>query len=79
MIKYKRPNYPKLDLVIAPANRISDIIAETCGQLLGGHDSVDKTVQRILQNYWFPGFFSETAFFIQNCSICQKNKKKAKK
>ena len=79
MIKYKRPNYPTRDLVVAPADRISDIIAESHGSLLGGHDAIEKTAQRILQNYWFPGLFSETAFFIENCSICQRNKKKSEK
>ena len=77
MIKYARTGYPTRELVVAPADRISDIIAEAHGSLLGGHDAVDKTAQRILQNYWFPGLFSETAFFIDNCSVCQKNKKKS--
>ena len=59
MIQFKRPNFPTRDLIVAPADRIADIIAESHGSLLGGHDSVDKTAQRILQHYWFPGVYSE--------------------
>ena len=78
MVKHSRPGYPTRDLVVAPADRISDIIAEAHGSLLGGHDGMDKTTQRILGHYWFPGVHSETEFFIKNCSICQRNKKKEK-
>ena len=78
MIKYPRPGFPTRDLIIAPGERISDIIAESHGTLLGGHDGTDKTVQRILTTYWFPSIYSETDFFIQNCPTCQKLKKKSK-
>ena len=78
MVKHSRPGYPTRDLVVAPAERISDIIAEAHGSLLGGHDATDKTTQRILGHYWFPGVHSETEFFIKNCSTCQRNKKKEK-
>ena len=78
MIKYARSGFPTRDLVIAPGERISNIIAECHGSLLGGHDSVDKTVQRILESYWFPSIHTETAFFIDNCSVCQRIKKKQK-
>ena len=78
MVQFSKPGFPTRELVIAPAERISDIIAQAHGSLLGGHDGVDKTVQRILTNYWFPGVHSETDFFIENCPICQKNKKKEK-
>jgi hypothetical protein len=78
MIKYARQGFPTRDLIVAPAERISNIIAEAHGSLLGGHDSTEKTAQRILTTYWFPGVFSETDFFIENCSICQRNKKKSK-
>ena len=74
MIKYARSGFPTRDLVIAPGERI----AESHGSLLGGHDSVDKTVQRILENFWFPGIHTETSFFIDNCSVCQRLKKKQK-
>ena len=47
MIKHSRPGFPTRNLVVAPAERISDIIAESHGSLLGGHDGTDKTVQRI--------------------------------
>ena len=78
MVKYVQPGYPTRDLVLAPAHRIGDIIAEAHGSLLGGHDGSHKTSQRILTNYWFPGVHSEVHYFVENCSICQKHKKKAK-
>ena len=78
MIKYARAGYPTRDLVIAPGERIANIIAEAHGSLLGGHDSLEKTVQRILTNYWFPGIYPEVQFFIENCPVCQRLKKKSK-
>ena len=78
LVKYNRPGFPSRDLIIAPGERISDIIAESHGSLLGGHDGLDKTVQRILTSYWFPGIWGETQSFIDNCSVCQRIKKKSK-
>ena len=78
MIKYARPGFPTRNLIIAPGERVSNIIAECHGSLLGGHDGVDKTVQRILGSYWFPSIYTETAFFIDNCSVCQRIRKKEK-
>ena len=78
LVKYDRPGFTTRDLIIAPGERISDIIAESHGSLLGGHDGLDKTVQRILTSYWFPGIWGETQSFIDNCSVCQRIKKKSK-
>ena len=38
---------------------------------------VDKTAQRLLKSHWFPGLYSEVNYFIENCPICIKMKKKA--
>ena len=77
MIRHSRLGFPTRDLVVAPAERISDIIAESHGSLLGGHDGNDKTAQRILTQYWFPGVHSQTDFFIENFPSCIRNKKKS--
>ena len=78
MIRYARAGYPTRDLVIAPGERIANIIAEAHGSLLGGHSSNEKTVQQILTNYWIPGIHTEVDFFIENCSVCQRMKKQSK-
>ena len=78
MIKHARPGFLHRNLVVAPAERISDIIAESHGSLLGGHDGTDKTVQHILTQFWFHGVHGETDFFIENCPTCIRNKKKSK-
>ena len=77
LVKHSRPGFATRDLIIAPGERISNIIAECHGSLLGGHDGLDKTVNRILTNYWFPGIYTETQFFIDNCSVCNRLKKKS--
>ena len=62
MIKYKRPNYPTRDLVVAPADRISDIIAESHGSLLGGHDAVEKQHKGFCKIIGSQGFFRNSLF-----------------
>jgi len=78
LVKHNRPGFATRELIIAPGERISNIIAECHGSLLGGHDGLDKTVNRILSTYWFPGIYTETQFFIDNCSVCNRLKKKSK-
>ena len=77
MIRHERAGYPTRELLVAPASKIADLIASSHSSLLGGHDGVDKTAQRLLQSHWFPGLYSEVNYFIDNCPVCIKMKKKA--
>ena len=77
MVRLEREGYPTRDVVIAPADRYSSIIAEAHGSWISGHEGMEKTAQRILRDYWFPGVFNETKFFVDNCPVCQKHAKKS--
>ena len=46
--------------------------------IVGGHMSSQKTSDRILSNFYWPGIMSDVARFCRSCDICQKTTKKGK-
>ena len=43
---------------------------------LAGHLGVNKTRDRILKNFYWPGIFADISRFCRSCDICQKTSKK---
>ena len=79
LIKLERPGRIYKNLICLPAEEIANVIASSHCSLEGGHEKDDKTAERILQVYWFPGLFSEVQKFIDECPICLRNKEKEKR
>jgi len=38
---------------------------------IGGHSGSQKTAERLLQNFWWPGLHSDAIAFVKNCVRCQ--------
>ncbi|CAG2254786.1 unnamed protein product [Mytilus edulis] len=43
-----------------------------------GHQGLNKTVNKITERYYWKGIVSDTKQYVQQCTICQKQNKKAK-
>ena len=40
--------------------------------VMSGHQGINKTSDRLLQNFWFPGITAEIVRFCKSCDICQR-------
>lgn len=60
-------------------NNKSEIISDAHSGLLGGHYSVEKTLQKIRQKYNWPNITIDVKEFIDKCESCQFNKPGTKK
>lgn len=67
-ILYKSLN-DKLLIVILEKEQTS-IISSAHGPPLVGHQAPNKTISRIITNYWWHGIYSDTKKFIQSCDTC---------
>jgi hypothetical protein len=53
----------------------SKSISDMRGDLMTGHKRKDKTKERIMSSYWWPGIDTEIDIHIKSCDKCQKNRK----
>jgi len=56
-----------------PALR-TEILALCHEPPFSGHPGVDKTLQLVLRNFWWPSLGKDVKLFVQACTLCQKNK-----
>ena len=43
------------------------------GHFLGGHLGTEKTRERVLQRFYWPGLMKETENYCSSCPVCQKS------
>ena len=69
--KYDRPGYRTKDLLLAPQEVRHRIVEAAHAQLDAGHGGKDRTTNRVLLMYWWPGLTSEVAKYISACETCR--------
>ena len=65
-------------MLVTPASLRDKIIKDTLGEMMTGHESSNKTMERILASYWWPGMTGQIDCHISVCEKCQKTKIKMK-
>ena len=69
-VLYKLDGIKRL-IVVPPLDRPA-ILQLAHGPELTGHLGQEKTTQRIMQNYWWFGVFSDARKFVESCDTCQR-------
>ena len=59
------------NLVLVPKALIPNVLQQCHSHRMAGHFALAKTLQRVLQNYWWPDVSKDTAEFCKNCNTCQ--------
>ncbi|CAL1672464.1 unnamed protein product [Lasius platythorax] len=60
--------YKEMDLFVVPENMINNIIRLNHDE--NGHVGIEKTMNAILEHYWFPGLKLKIKQYIDNCIKC---------
>jgi hypothetical protein len=67
-ILYRRlwqgPSQEEKDLVVLPANLVTDTISRLHSEPMSGHLGVDKTIDRIVERYYWPGYTKDVEAFV---------------
>ena len=72
----RRTSTRNMPLMWAPSGLRRAIIAAAHTTLEAGHGGVQRTAERILTNYYWPGIHAEVEEFIKKCETCQLAKAK---
>ncbi|XP_041483470.1 uncharacterized protein LOC121430260 [Lytechinus variegatus] len=75
-ILYRENKDPKTDVtdlqVVLPTSLRQQVMKIAHESLLGGHQGIKKTSDRILRNFYWPGIIGDISRFVQSCDICQR-------
>ncbi|XP_072182290.1 uncharacterized protein [Diadema setosum] len=62
--------------VVVPKQYRRELLGMAHDNLMAGHLGVEKTKDRILRNYYWPGLFRDVSEYIRTCEPCQKTSSK---
>ena len=74
--KRTRPGFREKHLLLAPKPHRHMIIQSAHCDISAGHGGIDRTANRVMQHYWWPGLESEVKRFVASCEICQTSRAK---
>ena len=62
--------------MVPTRHRMKNILKETHGTALSGHQGRDATFRKTAEVYFWPGMQSDIIKFVKSCQICQKRERK---
>ena len=75
---YESNNSRALNQVVVPQplrERVMDVAHDS---IMGGHMGLQKTLDKITNNFYWPGIHGDVTRFCRSCDICQKNIQKGR-
>ena len=57
--------------IVVPQNYRKEILNLAHGSAMGGHLGVNKTYQKILTHFYWPGLKKDLVQFCRSCHVCQ--------
>lgn len=60
--------------IITNPTEINNLIKENHNTLLGGHMGINKLIQKIRRNYYWPNMKKSITNYVKNCTQCKQNK-----
>jgi transposase InsO family protein len=61
-------------LIYVPAKLRNEVIQRHHDDATHGHMGIEKTVEHVSRNYYFPNMNRKVRFYIRECDTCQRNK-----
>nr|GEY20226.1 hypothetical protein [Tanacetum cinerariifolium] len=69
MVRYQgRLVLPRTSLVV------THVFNQTHGSMIGGHEGIQKTYQRLSREFYWVGMSQDVAKMVAECDVCQRNK-----
>uniref|UniRef100_A0A1X7T3K8 Integrase catalytic domain-containing protein n=1 Tax=Amphimedon queenslandica TaxID=400682 RepID=A0A1X7T3K8_AMPQE len=74
--KWKDQNGEETEQLVVPERCRNEIMKIAHDTPFAGHLGREKTIQRILQRFYWPGIFRDVAYYCRSCPSCQKSSSK---
>ena len=72
--KFNRTGFREKELLYVPDGLREMIVEAAHVSLEAGHGGEDRTRNRVMQDFWWPGLSSQVAKFVQKCEVCRLSK-----
>lgn len=76
--KIHHPLDPVIKQIVVPKKRRAVIMKLAHESLMAGHMGIQRTLDRIMTNFYWPGIHSEVTRFCRSCDICQRTTPKGR-
>ncbi len=79
--RHKQLNHPQdpvLKQIVVPRERRPMILKVAHETIMAGHMGIQKTLDRILSNFYWPGIHNDVTRYCRSCDICQRTTPKGK-
>jgi len=73
--RLNRHDAPNRTVLVVPTALVDQLIHETHGALLAGHEGIAKSKEHLLQSYFWPNMDKDISRHIQACQRCQARRK----
>ncbi|XP_071964120.1 uncharacterized protein [Antedon mediterranea] len=68
----------KFTQLVVPADYRRQVMRQAHETLLGGHQGVKKTTDKVLTTFWWPGVTADITRYCRSCDICQRTVQKGR-
>ena len=73
-----QPTKPAVKQLVVPKNRRTQVLQLAHEGIMGGHMGIQKTTDKVLTNFYWPGLQGDVSRYCQSCDICQRTLPKGK-
>ena len=67
----RRNKHRTRNVILAPQSMRSKILNAAHSSWVAGHTGVEKTLNRVQSNFWWPGVTADVERFVKDCTRCQ--------
>jgi len=69
---YQSSGRSEVSQLVVPANLRKSVLGLAHESIMSGHEGINKTVDRILARFWWPGLHGDVSRYCRSCDVCQR-------
>jgi len=69
---FQVPGRPDVKQVMVPKELRQIVLGLAHDSLMSGHEGINKTTDRVMSNFWWPGIRDEVTRYCRSCDVCQR-------
>jgi len=69
---FQVPGRPDVKQVMVPKELRQIVLGIAHDSVMSGHEGINKTTDRVMSNFWWPGIRDEVTRYCRSCDVCQR-------
>ena len=71
-LTYQVPNKSDVTQLVVPNELRRSVLKLAHDSIMSGHEGINKTVDRVLSQFWWPGVQGDVTRYCRSCDVCQR-------